>query len=152
MRGGVEERMRGEEEERRCFVSGASSWVQAGCGRTFSVRQKQHGECVRASPSVRARVLIRFVEVQIPPSVRPSVTLPRAGRARCIAMNANARLGSAGAKTCTSAVQKARSLPSDGRLSRGWWSFASFPTGQEDPDVDFHHGVSMNQATSFPSK
>lgn len=125
MRGGVEERMRGEEEERRCFVSGASSWVQAGCGRTFSVESCDRSSggvraCVRASPSVRARVLIRFVEVEEDSSVRPSVTQPRAGRARCIAMNANARLGSAGAKTCASAVQKARSRPSDGRLSRRW--------------------------------
>lgn len=59
MRGGVEERMRGEEEERRCFVSGASSWVQAGCGRTFSVESCDRSSggvraCVRASPSVRA--------------------------------------------------------------------------------------------------
>lgn len=58
MRGGVEERMRGEEEERRCFVSGASSWVQAGCGRTFSVescdRSSMGSACVRLRLCVRA--------------------------------------------------------------------------------------------------
>lgn len=82
MRGGVEERMRGEEEERRCFVSGASSWVQAGCGRTFSVESCDRSSGgVRASPSVRACVLIRFVEVQIPPSVHPSRSPERDERA-----------------------------------------------------------------------
>lgn len=116
-----------------------SGGVQLGSGRLafFSAQSCDRSSGgVRASPSVCVCALVDLVFGSADSFVHPSITLPRAGRARCIAMNGKAP--SPMERKCS---QVHCEKPTVFRQSAAFPGHSSFPTGEEDPGVDTHFGV-----------